>query len=403
MKSMLKAGENVSRVEKRELQFADAHIEGNSLFFSARNMNGLFRYKIGESKTEFLGHFKDEIIWQRTLHRQVINVENYLYFIPYNGQGISIYNKQTQTFSFVKIKERNLISVSRAFLLGQKIYMIPSDLDTPWIVFDIDSHNYEIAWDLWKSILSRFSNKADFIRGVYDSCIHENKLFLKGEKGVIICVDLERKKVHTYKIPESYNIRNLFFDKDICYFILSNKFEVVRWDWSTNTCQEYKIKDMPAIKHPYMCMLRWGKHLLLLPDQMDDIWELDEKENKWHVEKKYIPNGFCRERKKGSLFLGYGFLEDKLLLFPWMGNGMIMLTETESKLQKIYYSDEVAEENEKIQKQFLQEQIFSGVSLIENSDEEIELKDLLSVVLNISKEAIYQNENKGKKIWSVCR
>lgn len=401
--NLKKVSDNVSRTERNMLQFADAYIEGNHLIFSARNVNGLFRCEIGKTDAEFLGHFKDEIIWQKNIHRQIIALGDCLYFIPYTGKGISIYDKKTSVISFVKIREKPQISISRAFLWEEKIYMVPSDLDTPWILFDTSKHNYEILWDLWKSVLSRFSNKTDFIWGVYSSCIYEQKLFLKGEKETILSVDLAFGEIHTYKLPQKYTIRNFFFDKNRCYLILSDRCEIVSWDWHTNSCREYKTDSRSVIYHPYMCMLRWGNHLLLLPDQTDEIWELDEKEEKWHIEKKYIPAGFCREKKIGSLFLGYRIIEDKLLLFPWTGNGMVILTEKGSALQKIYYPDDLAGTYGKIQKQFLEDRLSEGSLLCEDKDEEIDLNNFLAVISDFSKESFFGKENAGERIWNICR
>ena len=60
--------------------------------FSALDFNGLFRMRLGETKAEFLMHFPGDAVWQKVLHRQVLCVEDCLFFIPYRAHGISVFN-----------------------------------------------------------------------------------------------------------------------------------------------------------------------------------------------------------------------------------------------------------------------------------------------------------------------
>ncbi len=383
------------------LQFLDAYIDDGRMFFSAENFNGLFCLEAGKSEAEFLGHFEKEKLWQKCLHRQVIGVSDYLYFIPFAAGGVSIYNKKSGKITHIEIKEK--VIVSRAFLIDKKIYMIPYDLKKPFLIFDTENNSYEVVGDLYNNICSQFNSGDGIQFGLYSSLILDKKLYLNGNNGRVLCVDIENKQVNTYQLPKAYKIRNMYFDRGVFYLVLSDKYGVVRWDLSTGYCREYKIKNLSNIEyHPYMTILRWNEHLLLLPDYSDKILELNEKTDEWCINTDFIPPSFKRGKKEGSLFAGYKVIDDRLVLFPHTGNGMIVLSENGSGFYKIDYPDKLLGMIEDIPKYFIKDQIYEKNMLYENEGEQISLGHYLEVLIDVFQQnKNLDRDNVGMKIWNT--
>ena len=227
-------------------------------------------------------------------------------------------------------------------------------------------------------------------------------MFLKGDIGIILSVDMENWQVYSYKLPDTYNIRSLYPDKSEIYLTLIDKCSVIRWNFQTNSCHEYKI-GAESTCNPYMDIFRWKTHLLLLPDQKDEIWELDEEKDEWCVKKQYIPEGFFRKRK-GSLFIGYQFMGDRLILLPWGGNGMLILSEEASELCEVLYSDEVVKKILEEQKRFIKTQASYGNIMYEDDETGSDLNQLLCALPHFVKEESVENGSRiSRQIWNTCK
>lgn len=392
----------MKNIQERGLRFFDAHVDGKYLYFSARNFNGLFRVEIGKSEAEFLGHFREEAILQKNLHRQVFCIDNYLYFIPYTGKGISIYDKANKVFSFVDVQKKEKGIVSKAYLIDRDILMIPFELSDPFILFHTHDNTCEKLSDLRNNIYMRFLKQRNVLMGLYSSCIAENKLFIKGGEGIILSIELETWQVFAHKLPKAYKIRSLYIDKKEIYLTVSDKCLVIRWNFQDDTCYEYRI-DAESMEHPYMSIFRWGAHLLLLPDKKDEILELDKEKDQWLVKKEYIPDGFYREAA-GSLFLGYQFVGDKLALLPWAGNGILILGEGTANLCEILYSGELFGKIKKLQEEFIKIQTLKGYVMYEDKETEGGLEQLITVLTQLMNKDSGGNDCRvAEQIWHTCR
>jgi hypothetical protein len=395
----------VNKAREQNLLFMDGHIDGAYMYFSARNFNGLFRIAIGTDTAEFLGHFKEEEILKKNLHRQVVCINNQLYFIPYTGKGISIYDKAANTFSFAGMEGQEVFFISRAYAINSDILMIPSDISVPFVMFHTDNRSFEIMEKLKRQFDDVYrQNQEKDIRGLYSSCIAENMLFICGDYGVIFCITLDEWKVQVYHLPKKYKIRNMYFDRQEIYFTLSDRCWVIRWDYNTNKCYEYKITDTnTTCFHSYMTIFRWRTHLILLPDRMEEILELDEEKDEWRIGKEYIPTGFFRRKTSGSLFIGYQFVEGKLLLLPWSGNGMIILSEDRAKICEVICSVEVFEKVIEMQKSLMKTKIIQKNVIYEDDETASNLEQMVEAFMDIGNKNVNMKSIEiGEKIWKLC-
>lgn len=392
--------------ENKRLQFWDACLHGESLFFSARNFNGLFCAEKGRAVAEFIGHFPEEVIWKKNLHNQIISINDKLYFIPFQGTGISIFDTVSREFSYINLGEKLPVEISKAFVNGDDIFMVPLDLKKPFIVFHTVSNTYEVKWELQKKILKQFSRKQEIRFGGYGSCAKEQKIYLTiCDTNAVLSLDLNSQQIDIYKLPAEYKLRNIYYDRGKFYFTLSDQCKIICWDIDTENYFEYIIENrLNDIFHPYMTVLRWRERLLLLPDQTDRIWELDEEKGVWCMKPNYIPNEFRRTRKNVSLFLGYQYKGDNLLLLPWAGNGMISLSPDKCKCYEICYSSKIDGLVRKIQKQFVDNQRTQNIPIYENVEECMDIKSVIFALNSTCKtESKKQSNEAGNRIWGVFK
>lgn len=368
------------------LHFRDAYIDGEYLFFSADNFNGLFRYKKGEGKAELLGYFSEYPSYKKNLHRQVVDIDEKLYFIPYEGKGIDIYDKNTGKLSFVKIQRdgMNELQISRAFVMENDIVMVPSDIKIPFIIFRTKENTYELRRYFQGKIMDYFHGFETVHFALYSSCILEKKLYLAvSDSNVILCINLEDEQVSVVELKKNYRIRNMCICEKDLYLTMTDMYTVVKLDTDINKCDEYEIKNTwNEDGLPFVTVFQWKDHLLLLPNRADDILELDKEKKEWCKKSKYIPEDFCRVTRARSLFLGYQCTDDTLWLFPNAGNGMICVTGGKGKLYKIDYSEEKLEE---IWVRYIKDQSLEGDELYENGEDGIDLKHMISALLQTAR------------------
>lgn len=389
-------------VENKRLQFWDACMHEADLFFSARNFNGLFCIGRDRTAAEFIGYFPEEIVWQKNLHSQVIPLNDKLYFIPFQGTGMSIYDIEAREFSYVNLGEKLPVEISKAFITGDDIFMVPLNLKKPFILFHTRNNTYEIKRELQQKILKEFSYLQEIRFGGYGSCAVGQKIYLTiCDTNIILSLDLDSQQVNIYKLPIEYKLRNIYYDRGKFFLTLSDQYKIIYWDIDTENCYEYVIENrLDDAFHPYVTVLRWKERLLLLPDQTDRIWELDEKKNIWRVRSDYIPDEFKRIRTAVTLFLGYQCIEDNLFLLPWAGNGMLGLSEGKCKCYEICYSSKIAGLVRKIQKQFVEDQSCQRIPIYENMEECMDINTMVfalnSVYMIQSKKEL---DTAGNRIW----
>lgn len=393
-------------VENKRLQFWDASMYGEDLFFSARNFNGLFCMEKDRTEAEFIGHFPEEVVWQKNLHSQVISINDKLYFIPFQGTGVSIFDIKSKEFFYVNIEDKQPVEISKAFVVGDDIFMVPLNLKKPFILFHTVSNAYEMKRELQQKILKQFSGKQEIRFGGYGSCAVGQKIYLAvSGTNRIISLDLDSQQVNIYKLPIEYKLRNIYYDRGKLYFTLSDQYKIICWDIDTENHYEYIIENrLEDTYHPYLTVLRWKERLLLLPDQTDKIWELNEEKNIWCMKPDYIPNEFRRTRKAVSLFLGYQCIEDNLHLLPWAGNGLLSLSESGCKCYEICYSSEIVGLVGEIQKQYAENQISRKIPIYENKEECMDIKSVICILNSTFKSESKKELNEsGNKIWDFFR
>lgn len=84
-----------------EVKFISIHIEGNQGWFAALYYNALFCIDFCTRKTEYIGSFpNEETVYA---YRNIVSCDQYVFFIPYHGNTLGIYDKDAKTITTVAI------------------------------------------------------------------------------------------------------------------------------------------------------------------------------------------------------------------------------------------------------------------------------------------------------------
>ncbi len=164
-------------MENNVLVFESYYVCENDIWISARDFNGLFHGDLQSGKTDFIGHFPNQKIYDERLHYgKAIMVESNLYFTPYQSEFLHIFNMKTgllRSIGLGSYKDKYASSV----LLGKKICFMTSS-SMRMLVFDCTLESFdriEIDNQIEGGVFSNYiltKEKCIF------SCIKENALIV---------------------------------------------------------------------------------------------------------------------------------------------------------------------------------------------------------------------------------
>lgn len=84
-----------------EVKFISIYVEGNQGWFAALYYNALFCIDFCTGKTEYIGSFpNEETVYA---YRNIVSCDQYVFFIPYHGNTLGIYDKGAKTITTAAI------------------------------------------------------------------------------------------------------------------------------------------------------------------------------------------------------------------------------------------------------------------------------------------------------------
>ena len=182
--------QNVDIVDDRKRLVVDKfYYDGEFLWCTARDFNGLFRMNSKSYELEYMGQFPDEKAEGYRLFYDIAEYNGKLYFSPYNAKSIAIYDKGTKTFSKISLSEKIrdvdgkfagiLIYDNYIYLQGNRVYTI----------VQIDTQTSEISYieDWVEDIKQYVTGDSEFY--IKQGCIHDGNLYYwsSGASG-LLCI-----------------------------------------------------------------------------------------------------------------------------------------------------------------------------------------------------------------------
>ena len=317
------------------LSFYDAFFYKDYMYFSCIDFNALFRIKKGQRDAEFVGEFECENSWMVSMHRRVFYDSGRLFFVPYFGKGIHIYDLDKKEFSLLELakSEDEYVHFSNAFWFDETLVLIPSNritLEKGFYLFNPKACTGK--WDsrfiseIKKMIPDDIEYIFDVWGTVYDS---SNKMLYMCIYGtnILLIIDLIGKNVDFNFSDDQFRLRNIAGNPaqdGVIYASTVGSKEMIVFDIVSH---DFKYHHAPAIA---MSFVDLGDRVLLVPE--DDIFPWYAKKNEG-MEFVQIRSGSLYNveldiiNKGHSMYVGYHYdkLSRTFYLFPRSLNRMLAI------------------------------------------------------------------------------
>ncbi len=360
------------------INFFDAELIENELWFSNINFNALMKMNIKTGKTEFVDTFPEIPNVQEYIHIRVIHYEKCLYFIPYKDTTIHIWNYQE--LKWERPITVNCTEIINAFLYNDEIWFFPSTFENSIVKLDLKSKKEIVLTELTLQI-NRANSKC-FLLDISNISLYEDQILVSSYEGnTVVAIDCKTE-----------SIINMYSFDNVSIAGVKSKDQDHFWVWFTNSSDIYlvniKKENIICIKTdvkfhynriPFSNIVNIDENqALVLPRHTDDILLVDTLRNETYSVK--MPNAFERCKISPLIFF-YRNLDDTVILFPCSGNALLVFDKkTLSVSQMFFDTDEgLSEYAEKVNRQIFENKFNSGVIKESDGWKEV-LPDFLTLV-----------------------
>lgn len=193
----------------KHLVVGELYFDGDFIWCTACDFNGLFRINSKTIEIEYVGQFPGEKAEGYQLFCDIAEHNGKLYFCPYNAKDIAIYDKRTQKFSRIPLDENIrdidrkfasiLIHDSYVYLQGSRVYAI--------VRINIETSGITYIKDWVEDIEQRKIEDFEFY--IQRGCIHDGMLYYPAPSArALLCISIDDLS-HSF-IPLQYSNANGF-------------------------------------------------------------------------------------------------------------------------------------------------------------------------------------------------
>ena len=221
-------------MNKVQICFEACVVDGEWLWISASNHNGLYKMNIGTGRITYCGTFPHEDILKERLHYgNAIIISNKIYFIPLESSYMHIYDTEKNRFECYQISNR-----AAGFCMGAeyngKIYMISTR--------NMDISVYDI---LTNTIVKVYSETRDEWLGcAHGGCIYKDSFFsIARESNILRQYNMNTNNMKEWKLSntkDNFEIIGIY-DGKILLTNMNNKM-VYSWDIKKKQIMYNEIK-----------------------------------------------------------------------------------------------------------------------------------------------------------------
>ena len=191
------------------------YYDGQYVWFTARDFNGLFKMNANTYKVEFVGQFPDEDIEGHRLYTGIAECNGKLYFAPYNAQNIAIYDKEKSSFYSITLRN-DIKDISNKFYnvlaFDKYIFIYGFKANT---IIRIDSQT-----DIVNYI--NFSDDYNSIYYTFSSCIYNDKIYsVSPSNNSILCLNPSDMSYKNIQIEENIDANSNILGTTSLLFIIT--------------------------------------------------------------------------------------------------------------------------------------------------------------------------------------
>lgn len=307
---------------KNPINFFDGEILENELWFSNLNYNALMKTSLLDGTTEIISAFPDAEPEDINLHIRVIRYESLLFFIPYSGCFVQVWNTEKKCFEeSIRLDCEEECKWANAYKdEDDRIWIIPDKLFRPFAIVNAKTGKAER-----KDMTAKIGFPSGFTTGTKCVEYYDNGIYIQGYRSnLCFRVDCRSEQVQRYNFPEGCMItfmRNCGEQK--FYMELYGNPNLYEWDMTENAVSEYGL-GIPVVKgrNAHWDVAVNDKKILLVPCNSDDLMLFDTETNS--VDKINLTEKFQRTSPY-ALFGFYKQVNEKVYLFPRACNRMVIV------------------------------------------------------------------------------
>ena len=315
------------------ITFLDACQVGENLWFSNYDYNAFMKWNMVSGKAQIIDFFPQAEKERGRLHRRVFHIGEKLYFIPFRGRYIHIWDLKLERWELVEISGEE-IQVADAFFTADGLWMFPSYVRWPVIVFHTESCQVESLPHLTEKIGEYIGGYKNWMLLDIACVCQKGQLFYLAEyrRSKIFCIDGSSKELvfvfsNTEREMDGGKIKlqgiSVCGEKDFYLTSLEEKAIYV-WNPQEGIKERFACDtEVYGKRTPFIRGIDINeKYGLALPCHSNWIFRLNKLTGS--VEKIRYPDGFGR-CKIYSLFCGYEKNGEEILLYPRCGNGLLTI------------------------------------------------------------------------------
>lgn len=377
----------------------------NRIYFCNITFNGVFYLDIEDFTIHFVHRFSFAPDYAVRLSKDISLAYNHaIYFFPSYTNVILKYDILEQQEEAIPIPDFHdkLIDVSGIAKRQDMVYIFPAELEKGIYVFDLKKQQVKKDLELSSLFHSGFLCSSGHIFYDHEDCV------LIGEYGgnQIVKINLATKRIIANQIVEGMQIFVMCFDGSHYWILPMESTDIYEWDMEKDILQKYTNEYVEWRRadyigqRPYSNLVFLKDEILVLNCYAKKILRID-KEKKTIGNSVEYPEGFRLVNSQFSdwpVYARYTMLEDKVLLYPYAGN-MLLIYDMASK--KLVGKDLLVSEKEvPYLRKALKESFMEKSECIEDGDFGI-LESFADMVEKKNKNRQSRDNRKiGQGIWN---
>ncbi len=362
---------------KNPINFFDAELVNNELWFSNKNFNALMKMNSETGETEMVSTFEGFPPEEENLHIKTILSGDLLIFIPYLKNTIHIWNIQKNCFEkSVDIDNKQSSVFIDAFKDDNDIiWILPNKLSDPIVLFDINKRTTSAFFGIKEESDSEISEEVGLWAG--DISYHNNQIYIQANKtNICYSVDCNTKKVEKIVFNENFPIVSNSICDDKIYFSLSRMSDIFEWNAEKKSYIRYEIDNkLKQGECYYADIIKRENKLVIIPCHSDDIiiYDIEKRE----YEKLIFPENFERTNPN-AMFAFYREKGNKIFVFPLGCNHLIKINTDDFTLSTvpIILSDSLKNHSEDMISNIFEKKYHSEI------DENFAYKETMDMFIN---------------------
>ena len=224
---------------KRNLFFDDFIKIEDTIWFANSTYNAMFSYNLRTGVLTYRGCFEGELIGEKHLFASIEELDKRLFFFPFNGKNIQIYDLETEKYSCIELPGEKWTACKfySAFKIKNECYLLPTATKN---IYKIDLKTYKISV-IDDANLNEFLNHTVTFFG---NCFQNNEVYVTylSESNTIFVFDKIKKFIKVFTVSSCDNcfISVAGFGTDV-YFLCRNSGKVLYFDLKGYEYKEYNI------------------------------------------------------------------------------------------------------------------------------------------------------------------